>query len=211
MKKHKYRAVQSYENYINNRHAGIVTGVKLRLSERQKKQAGFNAIELSLVLAVIAIAVVATIRIMGGNTDKQNATQMVNDVSTIVSNVKNLYSSSTNGYNSLNTTIAIDAKVVPQDLKIPNGGGTIQNQFQGGTVDIIAANNGEAFQITYTNVPSAICNSAINTLGGAGFLTITINGTTVYDANAGTSLDAANVASSCKQGAEKSSIVFTAS
>lgn len=177
---------------------------------RMLKYAGFNAIELSLVLGVIAIAVVGVIRIMAGNTDKQNSTQMVNDVSTLVTNIKNAYSSSTQGYSTLSTEAAIDGKMVPQDLKIPAGGTTIQNQFQGGEVKI-ANQNGENFTITYTNVPSAICNSAVNTLGGVSFLSITVNGVAVYDINAGTMLDGTKVSAECKNGKEKSIIEFTAS
>lgn len=178
---------------------------------RRLKHAGFNAIELSLVLGVVAIAIVGVIRVMGGNTDKQNATQMVNDVSTMVSNIKNAYSSSTTGYSTLNTATAIQGKMVPQDLKIPTGGTTIQNQFQGGTVAIANGSNGENFTITYTNVPSAICNSAINTLGGSSFLTIAINSTTVYDVNNQVALDAAKVSTACTTAKEKSTVIFTAS
>ncbi len=178
---------------------------------RNLKQDGFNAIELSLVLGVIAIAVVGVIRVMAGNTDKQNSSQMVNDVSTFVSNIKNAYSSSTTGYTTLTTAVAIDGKMVPQDLKIPSGGATIQNQFQGGEVKIAAGTTGENFTITYTHVPSAICNSAINTLGGSSFLSIDINSTTVYDVNAGTALDGKTVSEACKTGLEQSTIIFTAS
>ncbi|MCC2624342.1 MAG: type pilin [Burkholderiales bacterium] len=176
---------------------------------KRLRYAGFNAIELSLVLGVIAVAVVGVIRIMGGNTDKQNSTQMVNDVSTIVSNVKNAYSSSNSGYSTLSTKAAIDGRMVPQDLKTAND--KIQNQFQGGEVTI-EPGSGDFFTITYTKVPSSICNSAVNTLGGASFLTIVINDQpAVYDVNAGTALDASKVATACSQGKEQSTVVFTAS
>jgi hypothetical protein len=101
--------------------------------------------------------------------------------------------------------------MVPQDLKIPSGGGMIQNQFQGGKVTLASGSSGENFTITYSNVPSAICNSAINTMGGSSFLSIDINGTSVYDVNAGTALDGSSVSTACKTGGEQSSIVFTAS
>ncbi|HLX52960.1 MAG TPA: type 4 pilus major pilin, partial [Aquella sp.] len=125
--------------------------------------------------------------------------------------IKNAYSSSTTGYTTLTTSVAIDGKMIPQDLKIPSGGTTIQNQFQGGEVKIAAGSSGENFTITYTHVPSAICNSAINTLGGSSFLSIDINGTTVYDVNAGTALDGKAVSEACKTGQEQSTIIFTAS
>lgn len=175
------------------------------------KYAGFNAIELSLVLAVIAIAIVGIIRVMADNSNKQSSSQMVNDVSSLVSNIKNAYSSSTTGYENLTTQAAIDGKMIPQDLKIPKDGSSVQNQFQGGLVTTDAGSSGENFTITYTNVPSAICNTAINTLGGSSFLTISINGTTVFDVNQKHDLDGTEVSSACKSGGEQSTIIFTAS
>lgn len=178
---------------------------------RKRKIDGFNAIELAAVLAVISIAIVGAIALMGGNRDKQNSNQMVSDVSTMVSNIKNAYSSSSTGYTNLTTAAAINMKAVPTDLKIPSGGTTIKNQFQGGTVVITSSNSGEAFTITYSNVPLAVCSTVINTLGGSSFLSIGVNSTTVFDAVAGTQLDATAVATACKAGNEKSTIVFTAS
>lgn len=171
-----------------------------------RKIAGFNAIELSLVLAVIAIAIVATIRVMGGNSDKQSSNQMVNDVSTMQSDIKSAYQSSTSGYNTLSTQSAIDAQLIPKDLRINNS--TIQSQFQGGTVEIAAGTNGENFTITYKAVPKSICNSAINTLGQSTFISISVNGQDVY--NSSTPLDAANVAAKCKT-TDTATVVFTAS
>ncbi|MCE3268531.1 MAG: type pilin [Burkholderiales bacterium] len=187
-------------------------------SRRRLRYAGFNAIELSLVLGVIAIAIVGVIRVMGGNTDKQNSSQMVNDVSIILSNVKNAYSSSTTGYSTLTTEVAIQSRIVPQDLKISTDGKTVQNQFQSGVVEIASGNTtGDNFTITYTNVPQSICSSAINTMGGSSFLKIDIGsgsgtgGVNVYDVNAGKMLDAKEVAEACSANKEKSTIVFTAS
>jgi hypothetical protein len=48
-------------------------------------------------------------------------------------------------------------------------------------------------------------------MGGSSFLSIDINGTSVYDVNAGTALDGSSVSTACKTGGEQSSIVFTAS
>jgi type II secretory pathway pseudopilin PulG len=195
---------------INQQEIRTKQSVNMPVLRKSLRYAGFNAIELSMVLGVIAVAVVGVIRIMGGNTDKQNSTQMVNDVSALVSNVKNAYSSSNSGYSSLTTKAAIDGRVVPQDLKTAND--KIQNQFQGGEVTIEAGGSGEFFTITYTKVPSSICNSAVNTLGGASFLTIVINGqAAVYDVNAGTALDASKVAAACSDGKEQSTVIFTAS
>jgi type II secretory pathway pseudopilin PulG len=173
------------------------------------KYAGFNALELMMVLAVIAIGIGVAIRTMSGNSNKQNTNQMVSDITALVNNVKNAYTSSTSGYSNLTTTSAIEASLIPTDLKVPTGGTTIQNQFQGGTVEVASVNNGEAFSVTYTNVPSAICNSVITSLGGSSFVSITVNGTSVFDAVSAPTIDATAISTACNTATN--SLVFTAS
>lgn len=173
------------------------------------KIAGFNALELMMVLAVVAVATVTVIKTMGSNSDKQHANQMVGNVGTMISNIRNAYSSSNKGYATLTTEAAINMKVIPQDLRID--GTKIKNQFQGGTVEVAAHNSGEAFTIIYTNVPQAVCTSVVNSLGGSSFLSIDINSKVVFDANGQKPLDATDVATACKAGGEKSKIIFAAS
>jgi len=146
-----------------------------------RKYAGFNAIELTLVLAVIAIAIIAVVKVMGGNTDKQNSNQMVNDVGTMVSNIKNAYSSSTTGYTDLSSAIAVKMHAVPADLKVDEGKGIIKSQFQGGTVDIKTGPNPDSFTITYDKVPTAVCTNVVTTLGTNLFQDVLIAGKSVYN------------------------------
>jgi type II secretory pathway pseudopilin PulG len=182
---------------------------RLFLAKVRLKQSGFNALELTLVLAVIAIAIVGVIRVMGTNTDKTNSNQMVGDVGAMVSNIRNAFSSTTTGYTGLNNTSAINMKLIPAVLRI--SGTNIKNQFQGGTVVLTSGTGGDNFSIKYTNVPSTVCSSVVNTLGGAAFLIIKINEQSVYDVNAGTPLEAQKVGEHCKTGGEKSTIEFIAS
>jgi len=174
------------------------------------KQSGFNALELTLVLAVIAIAIVGVIRVMGNNTDKTNSNQMVGDVGVMVSNIRNAFSSTTTGYKDLTNAAAINMKLVPAVLR-HDGKTIIKNQFQGGLVELTGDSSGDNFNIKYTNVPSTVCSSAVNTLGGASFLKITINGTIVYDVNNNVALEAHKVGTACQIAKEKSIIIFTTS
>jgi len=174
-----------------------------------RKSAGFNALELMMVLAVISIAIVGVVKTMSSNSDKQNSNQMITDVNAMVANIKNAYSGTNNGYADLSTQAAIDMKAVPQGLKI--NGETIKNQFQGGTVTIEPANNGDAFDITYTNVPQAVCASSVNTLGSSAFLSIQVNGDEVLNTATQKALSATKVAQDCASQQEKSTIIFTAS
>ena len=173
------------------------------------KYCGFNALELMLVLAVIAVGIGVAIHTMTGNSNSQNTNQMVSDVSALVSNIKGNYTSSTNGYADITTATAIQASLIPTDLKI-SGGTIVQNQFQAGTIEIAPENTGEAFSITYSAVPSAICNKAIAALAGSAFLTISINGgTPVYDSVNNVEISPSVIAGECS--GSTNSITFTAS
>ena len=194
----------------NENNIGTYNSHRLFLTKAKLKQGGFNALELTLVLAVIAIAIVSVIRVMGTNTDKTNSNQMVGDVGALVSNIRNAFSSTTTGYTGLTNKSAISMKLVPAVLRT-SGAAVIKNQFQGGTVVLAGDASGDNFSITYTNVPSAVCSSAVNTLGGASFLKITINASTVYDVNAGTVLEAQKVGEACATKKEQSTLIFTAS
>ena len=196
---------------INNgqKHIGMDNHLKSRRIMPLLKHAGFNALELMLVLAVIAVGIGVAIHTMTGNSNSQNTNQMVSDVSALVSNIKGNYTSSTDGYTNVSTATAIQASLIPTDLKV-NGGTTVQNQFQGGTVEIAPENNGEAFSITYNSVPSAICNKAIASLAGSSFLTISINGgSPVYDSINNVAINPEDIAQDCNQ--SSNSIIFTAS
>lgn len=173
------------------------------------KYAGFNALELMLVLAVIAIGIAVALHTMAGNSDKQDSNQMISDVSGLVSNIQQAFVSSSGGYASLTTAIAIEAKLVPTDLRLSSDGTGILNQFQGGSVDIASGDDGNNFTITYSNVPSAVCNTGVTSLAGSGLNSIAINGTTVYDSVDTPRIDTATVSSACKE--TSNSIVFTAS
>ncbi|MBP9741747.1 MAG: prepilin-type N-terminal cleavage/methylation domain-containing protein [Burkholderiales bacterium] len=173
------------------------------------RQAGFNALELMLVLAIIAIAIAVAIHVMAGNSDKQNSNQMISDVSGLMSNIHDAFASSSGGYTSLTTEMAIEAKLIPTDLRLTSDGKGVLNQFQGGKVDVAPGEDGDNFTITYTNVPSSVCNMGIAALAGSGFNSIAVNDTAVYDATTSATVDAADISSACKD--TVNTLVFTAS
>lgn len=170
---------------------------------------GFNALELMLVLAVIAVGIGVALHTMSSNSDKQNSNQMISDVSGLMSNIQNAYASSSGGYADLSTEIAIQAKLVPTDLRLSTDGSSVLNQFQNGTVEVDPSETGDAFTITYSSVPSAVCNTAVAALAGSGFNKIEVGGTTVYDISAGIAFNPTTLSSACDNASN--SIVFTAS
>ncbi len=169
---------------------------------------GFSALELMFVLAVIAVAMVAVIKTMGSNSDKVNASNMITDVSAITQNIKSAYISSSSAYNNLSNSVAIDLKVIPNNLVI--NGSNIKNQFPGGEVVIEADSSADFFTVTYTKVPSAVCMMVITQMGGASFQSIKVDGTVVYDAINNIPLKVEEVGAACKNN-NQTSIEFAAS
>jgi prepilin-type N-terminal cleavage/methylation domain-containing protein len=174
-----------------------------------KKQRGFTAIELMFALGVIALGTVALVLVSKNNTNKQNSNIMVADVSSMIQNIQSAFASNADGFTNLSNTTAISMNLVPNDLII--SGETIKSKFQNGTVVIAAGGNNDNFTITYNNVPAAVCNSAVTTLGGSAFSDITINGTSVYNTTEQKQLDATAVGTACHANKDQETIVFTAS
>ena len=176
-----------------------------------KKAQGFTLIEALVVLGIAAIVITAVVMKAGSANNKAKAQNMISDVATMVSDVKNAYSSSSSGYDGLTTTVAINLKVVAPDLPISSG--KVKDQFPGGEVSILEGSSPDFFTVTYTNVPSEVCNQVITTLGGATFQSIAVNGTTVYDdgntSGTALALTPTNVSTACNT--NQNSIIFAAS
>ncbi len=179
--------------------------------KRFKKVGGFTAIELMFGLGVIALGTIALVWASRGNTNSNNANTMVSDVSTLVQNIQAGFNSSSNGYAGLDNTSAISMNLLPGDLIVPTGTTTIKSKFPNGTIEIAAGAANDDFTITYTNVPAAVCNKAVTTLGGATFTNITINGTAVYDTASQQQMDSTQVGTACSANQDAETIIFTAS
>lgn len=162
---------------------------------RRRKNKGFTAIELLFALGIIALATIAIVYAMRGNTDKSNAQQMLTDVTTIVNNVRNIYNGSSTGYTDLDTEKAIGLGVFPTDLRVNKTANTVGNQFVSGTVAITAADD-SSFTVEYTKVPTAVCSQIVSQLANEPMSSITIGGTEVY--SRGSSIDMGAVSSGCK-------------
>ncbi len=183
---------------------------KSLLRNAKRSQRGFNLIELMLGLAIVATLIVAIVRGSGSNSDKANSQIMTTDVTALVNGIKSAYSSGGNGYNGLDNQTARNLSVVPTDL--PGTGATIKNTF-GGIVTIASANSDQAFTITYTLVPPAVCQAVVNGMGGASFNKIEIGGQTVFEnsSSANTPIDPGNVGTQCSAAGNSQTIIFTAS
>jgi hypothetical protein len=164
-----------------------------------------------MVLAVIAVATIAIVRLMHNNSNTANGQQMIADVTAISTQIKNNYSSSSTGYDGLDTAQAISQGDIPSDL--PTNGGAIQNQFSGGNVTIGTANNNASYTISYTSVPPSVCEQVINSLVG-NFQEIQVGDTVVYENDSGgnTPLNITTLTSACNpSGSNSVAITFTGS
>lgn len=122
---------------------------------------GFSLIELLLVLAIVAALAVAAFIIYPRVQSGRNATYENQVLSSAQAGVKALFT--TNNYANLSATVAADAAVFPDAMKLSDG--TIQNQWggvvaigptgpDGATSTVVPA---RYFSFVYPNIPSDVC------------------------------------------------------
>lgn len=174
-----------------------------------KKVAGFNLIELMAVLIIIAIITLVGVKLKGKAEETQSSQQMIGDVNIMTSAVKNKFGSADDNYSTLSTTTAINMNI-NNGTSVKVSGTALKSQFSGGTVTLTGdATNGQTFDITYTLVPTEVCQQVIAGVGGTSFQKITAGGTTVYDSIAGIKIIPATTATACGKNANVT-MVFTA-
>ena len=176
----------------------------------QRRACGFTLLELLGTLAIISVAGFYIVKGLGNAGDNRNAQQMISDINTMTSAIKNKFGSADDNYTSLSTATAITF-TINSGTAVKVTGTTMKNQFSGGTVAIAGdATNGQTFTITYTGVPSDACQQVVSGVGSTSFQKITAGGTTVYDAVAGVPIKPATTATACGTNTTVQ-MVFTAS
>lgn len=187
--------------------------MKLFKLNKKKIARGFTLIEVLLVVGFIALASIGVYVVYNKVQTGNAANTEARNVDALRAGVKNIYGGSTS-YNGLTNTVALNARIVPDNMRTSGSTTAITNSF-GGTVTLgtvtfgtgAAANN--AFTIQYAGVPIDVCAKLVTT-AGAGFNRVQVNGTEVKSTitATGNELNVATTASSCNQDAGNT-LIFT--
>lgn len=114
---------------------------------------GFSLIELLIVLAVIASLAVAAFVVYPKVRASSIARQEAETIVSAVSSMRSVFP--TRNYTNLNNTVAIDAKLFPENMVY--GDGEIRNRFDGMVIIRRTDRSEKLFRIGYRGVPSDVC------------------------------------------------------
>ena len=136
-------------------------------------ESGRSMIEMLGVLAIIGVLSVGGIAGYSKAMNKFKTNKIADNVSMIVTNIRNLYAQQ-NDYVGLNNKTAIQMGVIPDELGTDATSGTLTNAFQG-TVLIDAAQSGnsgapnKAFVLTMNGLSREACVSLATNDWGSGY------------------------------------------
>ena len=184
---------------------------KTVLIKNKKSKKGFSLLELLLVLGIIAALVVAAFIVYPKVQASQRAQAESNNIATIQAGVKSLFTSASS-FTGLSNSVAVKAKIFPDNMLSGSGNATPINAFKG-AVTLAAANtgpsgaDGSSFTITYENVPASECTKIITAAAG-NFYTAGV-GTAGNVKAAGGVLNVASAATECDKGGNSNKLIFT--
>lgn len=177
--------------------------MKLFKLNKKKIARGFTLIEVLLVVGFIALASIGVYVVYNKVQTGNAANTEARNIDALRAGVKNIYGGSTS-YNGLDNTVALQARIVPDNMRSAAAGATdITNSF-GGRVTVASTSFGtgaapnNAFTIQYEGVPIDVC-AKLATSAGAGFNRVQVNGTQVKSTitATGNELNVAATAGAC--------------
>lgn len=173
----------------------------MKTNRRKNKQGGYTLIELGIVIALIAAALIIVIRAAGSVGSSSKASNETAAITQLISNAKALKSGGTYGANTNMVPILITANQVPGAIN--NGGTTLTNQWGG---DVTVIGNGPQLTVTDAGVPADACQAVVTGVGnGDTTLTVTVGSSVVPTTNG--TISTAAAASACGTTANK--LIFT--
>ncbi|HEJ1468151.1 TPA: type 4 pilus major pilin [Pseudomonas aeruginosa] len=143
----------------------------IQRTARAKKQAGFGAIEMIVVLIIVigllALAASRWDTLFGSN----EAAEEISNVNMLMAGAKNLKTSS--GYGAANTNLVpalIKAGAVPRNMTVTSN--AIYNTY-GGAVTVVSTGTG--FTVTSAAIPEGVCMTLATKLARGGVYSTKIN------------------------------------
>ena len=160
-----------------------------------KNSKAFSLIEMLLVLGVLAVLLVAAFVVYPRVRDASRVNAEVNNLIVMKAAVVNLFNNSGGSYAGLNTTVANQARVIPETMNGGNYASISQiKSTWGGDVTIgnVSAQlsvpyvvpGSRSFRIIYTKVPESICLGLVSASIG-NFFKITVDSVDVINVNDG--------------------------
>ncbi|HEF4887313.1 TPA: prepilin-type N-terminal cleavage/methylation domain-containing protein [Klebsiella oxytoca] len=184
---------------------------------RNKKHKGFSLLELLLVLGVIAALVVGAFIVYPKVQASQRAEAESKNIATIQAGVKSLYTSASS-YSGLSNTVAVGAKIFPDNMLVGTGtSASVVNAFKGNVILGVSTDSpsgaaNSAFSITYVGVPAAECAKIVSAAAG-NFYTVSVGtgSSALTSGNVkkdGSTPNIGVAASSCNSGGNANAITF---
>lgn len=142
-----------------------------QLKTPPKKQKGMTLIEMFVVLIIIIIIIAAAAGRIGGVFGKNEISEEVINLNTLIVNTKTLRSAGGYGPTSTNlvpTLLATDG--VPKSMTVVAG--TIRNAWNG---QVAVTSTGAGFSVSAVSVPKAACIELANKVSRGGAVTTKVN------------------------------------
>ena len=137
-----------------------------RPSMLRRKQGGFTALELGLVLLVAAIIIAGAVVYYRENLRKTSITSNMGNILSIASTAKSKYGLQ-NLYSQVTTALAVQGQVIPGALR-DGTANTATNPFGGAIalapVTLVGANDG--LRLDWTNTPGNQCSDIVTSVQG---------------------------------------------
>lgn len=173
----------------------------MKKNNKMKSQKGFSLLEMMMVLIVIGGLIVGVVVAFNKNQNSANANKTAQDIQSLASGVKTLYSSSTDGFSGVDIKVAVRAGLVPKTLTV--NGDAVKNKYNGDVTIIPATATTDgytpAFAIIETKLPVEVITKAVGALGTDGVLSIAVGATTPTDCIYSTGTVGAKVIGSCPE------------
>ena len=182
---------------------------KMTLLKNRKSKKGFSLLELLLVMGIIAALVVAAFIVYPKVQASQRSQAESNNIAAIQAGVKSLYSSTSN-YTGLSTSVAIQAKIFPDNML--NGSKNLAYSSFGGDVALASENTGptgalgSSFIITYYGVPPTECTKIMTAVAG-NFYKAQVEAVIVKPVDG--VLDVAETTRACSLNRKATTLIFT--